>query len=176
MVTKAGLTWNSCEFESRSWRGGLDTTLCDKVCQWLATGQWFSPVSSTNKTGRHNTIEILLKVVLTTIALALLTGPSEIILSGCNDKKVRSKGSNLAGKWVWFVLYNRRLKKWYFCFSAKHAALTTKFKVQILVGETGVPGENHRPVASHWQTLSHIAVSSKPRDERGSNSQLSNLY
>jgi hypothetical protein len=29
------------------------TTLCDKVCQWLATGRWFSPglpVSSTNKT------------------------------------------------------------------------------------------------------------------------------
>ena len=34
-------------------RGVLDTTLCDTVCQWLATGQWFSPgtpVSSTNKT------------------------------------------------------------------------------------------------------------------------------
>jgi len=29
------------------------TTLYDKVCQWLATGRWFSPgtpVSSTNKT------------------------------------------------------------------------------------------------------------------------------
>jgi hypothetical protein len=25
----------------------------------------------------------------------------------------------------------------------------------LLVEETGVPGENHRPVASHWQTLSH---------------------
>jgi hypothetical protein len=25
----------------------------------------------------------------------------------------------------------------------------------ILVEETGGPGENHRPVASHWQTLSH---------------------
>ena len=25
----------------------------------------------------------------------------------------------------------------------------------LLVGETGEPGENHRPVASHWQTLSH---------------------
>jgi len=40
------------------------TTLCDKVCQWLATGWWFSPgspVSSTNKT------DILLKVVLNTI-------------------------------------------------------------------------------------------------------------
>ena len=26
--------------------------------------------------------------------------------------------------------------------------------------ETGVPGENHRPDASHWQTLSHNVVSS----------------
>ena len=50
-----------CELETRSWRDVIDTTLCDKVCQWLATGQWFSlitPVTSTNKT------EILLKVVL----------------------------------------------------------------------------------------------------------------
>jgi len=47
-----------------------DTTLCDKVCHWLPTGQWFSPstpVSSTNKTDRHNITEILLKVVLNTI-------------------------------------------------------------------------------------------------------------
>ena len=28
----------SCEFESHSWQGVLDTTLCDKVCQWLVTG------------------------------------------------------------------------------------------------------------------------------------------
>jgi hypothetical protein len=26
----------NCEFESRSWRSVLDTTSCDKVCQWLA--------------------------------------------------------------------------------------------------------------------------------------------
>ena len=25
----------------------------------------------------------------------------------------------------------------------------------LLVEETGVPGENHRPATSHWQTLSH---------------------
>jgi hypothetical protein len=25
----------------------------------------------------------------------------------------------------------------------------------LLVEETGGPGENHQPVASHWQTLSH---------------------
>jgi hypothetical protein len=37
-------------------RGALDTTLCDKVCQWLVAGRWVSlgtPVSSTNKTDRH---------------------------------------------------------------------------------------------------------------------------
>ena len=32
----------SCELESWSWRGVFDTTLCDKVCQWLAASQWFS--------------------------------------------------------------------------------------------------------------------------------------
>jgi hypothetical protein len=48
----------------------LDATLCDKVCQWLATGQWFSPaisVSSTNKTDCHDITEILLKVALNAI-------------------------------------------------------------------------------------------------------------
>jgi hypothetical protein len=36
----------------------------------------------------------------------------------------------------------------------------------LLVEETGVPGENHQPVVSHWQTLSHNVVSSTPRHER----------
>jgi hypothetical protein len=30
----------------------------------------------------------------------------------------------------------------------------------LLVEETGVPGDNHWPAASHWQTLSHNVVSS----------------
>jgi hypothetical protein len=42
----------------------------------------------------------------------------------------------------------------------------------LLVEESRGPGENHRPVASHWQTLSHTALSSTPRHEWGSNSQL----
>jgi hypothetical protein len=57
----------SYEFEPRSWGGVLDTTLCDKVCQWLAIGGEISPatpVSSTNKTDRHDIAEILLKVAL----------------------------------------------------------------------------------------------------------------
>jgi len=32
----------------------------------------------------------------------------------------------------------------------------------LLVEETVVLGENHRPVASHWQSLSHNVVSSTP--------------
>jgi hypothetical protein len=48
-------------------RGVFDATLCDKICQWLATDRWFSPVSSTNKTDRHNITEMLLKVALNTI-------------------------------------------------------------------------------------------------------------
>jgi hypothetical protein len=49
-------------------RSDRDTTLCDKVCQWPATGRWFSPgppVTSTNKT------EILLKVAQSIINLNL---------------------------------------------------------------------------------------------------------
>ena len=41
------------------------TTICDKVCQLLATGQWFSPgppASSTNITDRHDITEILLNI------------------------------------------------------------------------------------------------------------------
>ena len=60
----------TCEFEPRSWRGVLSTTLCDKVCQWLMTGRWFSPgtlVSTTNKIDFYDITEILLKVVLNTI-------------------------------------------------------------------------------------------------------------
>jgi hypothetical protein len=54
--------------------GVFDTTLCDKDCQWLVTCRWFSactPVTSTNKTDRHDITEVLLKVVLNTITLIL---------------------------------------------------------------------------------------------------------
>ena len=42
----------------------------DKACQLLAHGRWFcpgTPASPTTKTGRHDIIEILLKVALNTI-------------------------------------------------------------------------------------------------------------
>ena len=48
-------------------RDVLDTTLFDRGCQLLATGQWFSPVSSTHKADRHNITGKLLKETLNTI-------------------------------------------------------------------------------------------------------------
>jgi hypothetical protein len=41
----------------------------------------------------------------------------------------------------------------------------------LLMDETGVPGENHRHITSHRQTLSHQVVSSTPGHEWDSNSQ-----
>jgi hypothetical protein len=50
--------------------------------------------------------------------------------------------------------------------------LVLSWRSVLWVEETGVPEENHWPVASHWQTLSHNIVSRTPCHERGSNSQL----
>ena len=41
--------------------------------------------------------------------------------------------------------------------------------VSFIGGGNLVPGENHRPAVSHWQTLSHNVVLSTPRHEKGSN-------
>ena len=65
----------SCEFESHSWRGTLDTILCDQICQSIAADRYFSPVTpvfSTNKTNHHDMTEILLCVALNSITLTLL--------------------------------------------------------------------------------------------------------
>jgi len=46
--------------------------ICDKVCQshlWFSLG---NPVSSTNKTDRHDIAEILLNVALNTITLIVI--------------------------------------------------------------------------------------------------------
>jgi hypothetical protein len=71
-VSAVGIAWEALSKQIVlliDW-GILDTTLCDQVCHWLATGRWFSPstpISFTNKTDRHDITEILLKVALNTI-------------------------------------------------------------------------------------------------------------
>jgi len=49
---------------------------------------------------------------------------------------------------------------WFMVFNATFIYRGSQF--YWTVEETRVPGENHRPVASHWQTSSHNVVSSTP--------------
>ena len=57
---------------------------------------------------------------------------------------------------LWFMVFN----------STFNNILVISWRSVLLVKETGVPEINHRPVASHWQALSHNVVSSTPRHER----------
>jgi hypothetical protein len=87
-------------------------------------GRWFSPgtpVSSTNKSDRHDIAKILLKIAL------------NIIKPTCP----KNHDFNVSKCW----LKTSKLKKDFF----KRYIVGTV----LLVEETGVPGENHRPVASH---------------------------
>ena len=56
---------------------------------------------------------------------------------------------------VWFIVFNATFNN----------ISVILWQSVLLVEETGVSGENHWPVASHWQTLSHN-VSSSPRLSR----------
>jgi hypothetical protein len=53
---------------------------------------------------------------------------------------------------AWFMVFNLTFNNISFI----------SWRSVLLMEETGVPGENHLPVASHWQTLSHNVVSSAP--------------
>jgi hypothetical protein len=63
---------NNSTIKSLNCLSRYDTTLCDKVCQWLAAGQLYSAGTSdsfTNKTDCHDITAILLKMALNTYAI-----------------------------------------------------------------------------------------------------------
>ena len=60
---------------------------------------------------------------------------------------------------LWFMVFNATF----------NTIIVISWLSVLLVEETRIPGENHRPVASNWRTLSHV-VSSTSRYERTSNS------
>ena len=60
------------------------------------------------------------------------------------------------GQFAWFMVFNTNFNN----------ISVISWQSVLLVEETGAPGVNHRPVASHWQTLSHKVVSSTPRLSR----------
>ena len=82
----------SREFESIS--------LCDKVGQWLLVDRWLFPsipVSSNNKTDRHDIAEILLKVALNIITLTAFSMSQQIVNhdSFCNKYNIATAGVDL---------------------------------------------------------------------------------
>jgi len=63
--------------------------------------------------------------------------------------------------------------RWFVVFNATFNNISViSWQSVLLVEEIRVPRENHRPAASHLQTVSHNVVTSTSRYERDSNSQL----
>jgi hypothetical protein len=75
--------------------------------------------------------------------------------------------------WIFLLFSSNLFGLWFVVFNATFNNISSLSWLSVLlVEEIGVPGENHWLVASHWQTLSHNVVTSTPRHELGSNSQL----
>jgi hypothetical protein len=86
-----------------------------KVCQWLATGRWFSlgtPVSSTNKTDGHDITEILLNVALGTITKTtdLLQATDKLlshsVVLSTPVLEQQSTEIDTSTNAVWFMVFN----------------------------------------------------------------------
>jgi len=67
--------------------------------------------------------------------------------------KTRTNKFHICRQWTLFV---------FFCLMVLNATFNNisviSLRSVLLVEETGGPRENHRPIASHWQTLSHNVV------------------
>jgi hypothetical protein len=76
-----------------------------------------------------------------------------ILNSTCSIKTISAKTRmQIFISWRWFSSSRK-----YFCWETWRSTPEAWTPCILLMEETGGPGENHRPVASHWQTLSHIA-------------------
>ena len=59
-------------------------------------------------------------------------------------------------KFGWFIVFNATFNN----------ISIISWQLVLLGEETGILAENHRPVESHWQTLSHDVISSTPHHKR----------
>jgi hypothetical protein len=86
-------------------------------------------------------------------------------ITGNCSQKAHSRGPfSVLYIQVWLHISNseyeprswRRVLDWFMVFNATFNNISViSWRSVLLVEETGVPEENHRSVASHWQTLSH---------------------
>ena len=67
---------------------------------------------------------------------------------------------------IWIRIADRFYSGWFLVFNTAFNNISViSWHSLLLVQETEVLGENHWPVASHWQTLSHNVISSTPRHD-----------
>ena len=106
-------------------------------------------------------LDILWKPVF--VSYSDINKPRNVSLKAYLELKVIANNVKTYYDWFgWFMVFYDILKN----------ISAISWWLVLLVEETRVPGGNHWPAASHWQTLSHNVVSSTPRHERHSNSQL----
>ena len=87
----------------------FSTILCDKVCQWLAIGWWFSPGtlgSAINMTDSHDVAEILLNVALYAIILTLNYGIVGLPTTNDNHKDEKRQWEKETN------IFNEKLSYW----------------------------------------------------------------
>jgi hypothetical protein len=91
---------------------------------------------------------------------------TNIIVTQHDWKQIFSWSNGDWSKWIPFLLTNEMIIKYrvrVMMFNATFNNISViSWRSVLLVEETEVPGENHRPVASHCQTLAHNVVSSTP--------------
>ena len=94
--------------------------------------------------------------------------------SNCDTSIRNSYSSHIQRCWKKDETYVRfRLWLWVMVFNITFNNISVVSWLSVLLGEeTRVPVENHQPIASHWQILSHNVVSSTLCHEQGSNSQI----
>jgi hypothetical protein len=140
-------------------RGVLNTTLCDKVCQWLAAGQWFSlgtPVSSTNKTN-HSHLNMKKSIILLSFLFYTCTfkpvlrshqgevyNKHYVIKFVCDLWQVGDQGE----------VYNKLSHNVCYTPCPDHRPVTSH-RQTLSHNVCYTPRPDHRPVTSHRQTLSH---------------------
>jgi hypothetical protein len=69
--------------------------------------------------------------------------PDKVVAFGGSLTRETTVMCIMSNHWIMFMVFNA---------SFNNISVISWWSV-LLVEETGVPGENHRPVASHWQTL-----------------------
>ena len=180
MYACGGYNLLSCEIDSCHWQSVIVISVYDQLWHWLTIGigRCFSKEHPVYllfiKTDHDDITKILLKMVLNDLnhnhTPLLMDKKTKLVpdvgdyslISGLNKTDFilcyRSWGNNDDTTGV----IRRFFVCWFVCLMVLNATFNNisviSWRSVLLVEEAGGSGENHRPLASHWQTSSHNVV------------------